>query len=151
MRDDDPVLRVLCADDNHDTADSLVILLQIAGLEARAYYDGTSALAAAEVMRPDVLILDLRMPGLDGDEVGRRVRARPWGRTAVLVALTGLPGEEARQLTAEAGFDLHLTKPVDPADLALTVMDLVILRGPLTPSRPREPWPRGPGASPGGS
>lgn len=143
MRDVDPVLRVLCADDDRDTADSLVILLEIAGLEAVACYDGRSALATAEVMRPDVLILDLGMPGLNGDEVGRQVRAAAWGWSVMLVALTGLPEEEARQRTAEAGFDLHLTKPVDPGELALIVMDLVILRGPLTPTPPREPWPRG--------
>jgi len=142
MHDNDPVLRILCADDDRDTADSLVVLLEIAGLEAHAYYDGMSVLTAAESKHPDVLILDLSMPGLNGDEVGRRVRAREWGRTTVLVALTGLPGEEARRRTAEAGFDLHLTKPIDPGELALTVMDLVILRGPITPMAPREPWPR---------
>jgi two-component system, OmpR family, response regulator len=142
MSDEDPVLRIYCADDNRDTADTLVILLQIAGLDATAYYDGPSVLAAAEATHPDVLILDLAMPGLNGDEVGQRVRASNWGRTTVLVALTGLPGEEARQRTARAGFDLHLTKPVDPAELALTVMDLVILRSPVTPSPPRVPWPR---------
>jgi CheY-like chemotaxis protein len=147
MRDDDPVLRVLCADDNRDTADTLVILLEIAGLEATAYYDGPSVLAAAEATHPDVLILDLGMPGLNGDEVGRRVRQSDWGRTTVLVALTGLREEEARRRTAEAGFDLHLTKPVDPAALALTVMDLVILRSPPPPPRPREPWPRSAGGS----
>lgn len=144
MRDDDPVLRILCADDNRDTADTLVVLLQIAGLDATAYYDGTSALAGAEATHPDVLILDLAMPGLNGDEVGQRVRASDWGRSALLVALTGLPDEEARRRTAAAGFDLHLTKPVDPAELAHIVMDLVILRSPHTPSPPRVPWPRGP-------
>lgn len=148
MRDDDPVLRVLCADDNRDTADTLVILLEIAGLEATAYYDGPSVLAAAEATHPDVLILDLGMPGLNGDEVGRRVRQSEWGRASVLVALTGLREEEARRRTAEAGFDLHLTKPVDPAALALTVMDLVILRSPPPPPRPREPWPRSDEGSP---
>ena len=147
MRDADPVLRILCADDDRDTADSLVVLLEIAGLEAHSYYDGRSVLAAAERMSPDVLILDLTMPGLNGDEVGRRVREQEWGRSIVLVALTGLPGEEARQRTAEAGFDLHLTKPVDPGELALIVMDLVILSGPLTPA-PARRAPRG-DASPG--
>ena len=151
MRDDDPVLRILCADDNRDTADTLVILLEIAGLEAAACYDGTSALAAAEATHPDVLILDLHMPGLNGDEVGRRVREQAWGRGAVLVALTGLPEEEARRRTARAGFDLHLSKPVDPAALALTVMDLVILRSPVAPSRRREPWPRNADGSPAGA
>ena len=143
MRDEDPVLRVLCADDHRDTADTLVVLLQIAGLDATAYYDGTSALAGAEATHPDVLILDLAMPGLNGDEVGKRVRALDWGQTALLVALTGLPGEEARRRTVAAGFDLHLTKPVDPTELAHTVMDLVILRSPHTHSSPRVPWSRG--------
>ena len=73
MRNEDPVLRVLCADDHRDTADTLVVLLQIAGLDATAYYDGTSALAGAEATHPDVLILDLAMPGLNGDVVGQRV------------------------------------------------------------------------------
>ncbi len=141
MSDEDAVLRVLCADDHRDTADTLVILLEIAGLDATAYYDGLSVLAAAEEIHPDVLILDLSMPGLNGDEVSQRVRASSWGRTTVLVALTGLPGEEARQRTARAGFDLHLTKPVDPSELALMVMDLVILRSPITPLPPRPPWP----------
>jgi CheY-like chemotaxis protein len=148
MRDEDPVLRVLCADDNRDTADTLVVLLQIAGLEAKAYYDGLSALAAAEATHPDVLILDLSMPGLNGDEVGQRVRARDWGRNTVLVALTGLPGEQARERTARAGFDLHLTKPIDPSELALTVMDLVILHTPISPLPSRPPWPRGPDGAP---
>jgi two-component system, OmpR family, response regulator len=151
MIDEDPVLRVLCADDDHDTADTLVVLLEIAGLKATAYYDGSSVLAAAESTHPEVLILDLAMPGLNGDEVAKRVRAREWGRAVVLVALTGLPGEEARRRTSEAGFDLHLTKPVDPSDLALTIMDLVILRGPHVHTPPRVPWPRGSGGASAGS
>jgi CheY-like chemotaxis protein len=148
MGDEDPVLRILCADDNRDTADTLVVLLQIAGLDATAYYDGASVLAAAEATRPDVLILDLAMPGLNGDEVAERVRAAEWGRSMVLVALTGLPAEEARQRAARAGFDLHLAKPVDPSELALTIMDLVILRSPIAPTQARVPWPRGPDGAP---
>jgi CheY-like chemotaxis protein len=148
MRDHDPVLRILCADDDHDTADTLAMMLEIVGLTATACYDGRTALAAAEATHPDVLILDLSMPGLTGDEVGRRVRAQTWGSSTVLVALTGLPEEEARRRTAEARFDLHLTKPVDPLALAYTVMDMVILRGPLSPLPPRPPWPRDPSGEP---
>ena len=80
MIDEDPVLRVLCADDDHDTADTLVVLLEIAGLDATAYYDGSSVLAAAESIHPEVLILDLAMPGLNGDEVAKRVRAGSGGK-----------------------------------------------------------------------
>lgn len=143
MNNDEPTLRVLCADDNHDTADSLAVLFEMAGFEAMTRYDGPSALAAADKYCPDVCVLDLNMPGMAGDEVGRRIRSGPSGPGTVLVALTGLPEEEAVRRTAEAGFDLHLTKPVDPERLANTVIDIVILRGPLSPpSPPRLPWPR---------
>jgi CheY-like chemotaxis protein len=66
---------------------------------------------------------------MDGDELGRRLRQRPWGRSLPLVALTALSDEDARQRTAEAGFDLHLTKPVSPDRLANVLADIVILRG----------------------
>ena len=79
--------------------------------------------------RPDACILDLTMPGIDGVEVGRRLRERPWARTLPLVAVTAQGNDEARRRTAEAGFDLHLTKPVDPDRLANVLADIVILRG----------------------
>ena len=133
MSDDfEAALRVLCVDDNRDTADSLAVLFQIAGFEAEARYDGESALAAAEWFRPDVCVLDLNLPGLPGDEVGRQIRAAAGGAGPVLVALTGLPEDEARERTAEAGFELYLIKPVDPERLANTVIDIVILRGPAS-------------------
>jgi CheY-like chemotaxis protein len=125
---DPPVLRVLCVDDHPDTADSLGVLLELVGYEAKVCYDGASALALAEEFRPDACILDLTMPGIDGVEVGRRLRERPWARNLPLVAVTALGNDEARRRTTEAGFDLHLTKPVDPDRLANILADIVILR-----------------------
>lgn len=125
----EPVLRVLCVDDNHDIADTLGVLLELVGYEARVCYDGPSALRAAEEFRPDAAILDLMMPGMDGVELGRRLRARPWATALPLVAVTALGDDEARRRTAEAGFDLHLTKPVEPDRLANVLADIVILRG----------------------
>lgn len=130
----EPVLRVLCVDDNRDAADTLGILLELVGFEVRVCYDGPSALAEAERFHPDAAILDLTMPGMDGDEVGRRLRDRPWAKTLPLVALTALNGEEARARTHAAGFDLHLTKPVAPDRLANVLADIVILRGDIAPA-----------------
>jgi CheY-like chemotaxis protein len=106
-------LRVLVVDDNHDGADSLLLLLQAYGLEARAAYDGESGLRLAREFRPDVVLLDIGMPGLDGREVARRLRRDEAQRDALLVAVTGYGTEEDRRLSAEAGFDAHLTKPID--------------------------------------
>jgi two-component system, OmpR family, response regulator len=128
MTTSEPILRVLCVDDNHDAADTLGVLLGLYGYEARVCYDGASALEAAEEFRPDAAILDLSMPGMAGDELGRRIRATEWGRTLPLVALTALTGEDARERTAAAGFDLHLAKPVNPDRLANVLADIVILR-----------------------
>lgn len=121
--------RVLCADDDRDTADTLGVLLELAGFEARVCYDGAEAVAVLDEFRPDACILDLGMPGLDGCEVARRVRAWADPRPIPLVAVSGDDGEEARRRTAEAGFDLHLTKPFDPDRVAAVLADLVILRG----------------------
>ncbi len=128
----DPVLRVLCVDDNHDTADTLAALLEITGFDVRACYDGRTALAVADVFQPEACVLDLNMPGMAGDELGRRIREHVWGLGIILVALTGLPEEEARKRAADAGFDLHLTKPVDPERLANILIDIVILRAPVS-------------------
>ena len=128
MSTSESTLRVLCVDDNHDAADTLGVLLDVFGYQAKVCYDGASALEAAEEFRPDAAIVDLSMPGMSGDEVGRRLRATDWGRTLPLVALTALNGEEARARSAAAGFDLHLVKPVNPERLANILADIVILR-----------------------
>jgi two-component system, OmpR family, response regulator len=131
---DDSALRVLCVDDDRDAADSLAVLLELAGFQPHVCYDGPCALAAVETFQPEACILDLTMPGMSGLELSRRIREWAGRREPpILVALTGWTGEEARRRTAEAGFDLYLTKPVDPDHLAALVTDMVILRsGPLT-------------------
>jgi signal transduction histidine kinase/CheY-like chemotaxis protein len=109
--------RVLIADDNHDAATSLGILLNDAGYDVRTVADGGQALEMAAQFRPDIALLDIGMPRLNGYEVARHIREHPWGDAILLVALTGWGGAEHRQQTAKAGFDHHLTKPVDPAAL----------------------------------
>jgi CheY-like chemotaxis protein len=108
--------RILVVDDNHDAANSLVMLLRCLGYEARAAYDGQDALDAAEEFAPRIVLLDLRLPVIDGYEVARRLR-----RTSLpinmLVAVSGLDGEETAARVRSAGFDCHLVKPVDPVRL----------------------------------
>ncbi|HVY81882.1 MAG TPA: ATP-binding protein [Steroidobacteraceae bacterium] len=110
--------RVLVADDNIDGAESLRLNLEIDGHEVRAVFDGAAAVSLAEEFRPHFMVLDLGMPKLDGYEVCRRVRERPWGDAVTIIALTGWGQEHDRRRTLEAGFDRHLVKPVDPAYLA---------------------------------
>ncbi|MBX9965381.1 MAG: response regulator [Burkholderiales bacterium] len=105
--------RVLVVDDNTDTADSMGALLNMAGAEVHVAYDGKSALAMADAVRPDVVITDLGMPVMDGYELARRLRARPDLQGTVLVAVTGWSQQTDRQLAFESGFDHHLVKPVE--------------------------------------
>jgi PAS domain S-box-containing protein len=109
--------RVLIVDDNIDAAESLQMWLDMAGHDVQVATDGPRAIAAAESHAPDVMLLDLGMPGMTGFDVARRIRATPWGRKIVLVALTGWGQEEDRRQTREAGFDHHLTKPVPPDEI----------------------------------
>lgn len=105
--------RILVADDNVDSAQSLGRLLELLGNEVRTANEGLQALSAAEAFRPHVLLLDIGMPNLNGYEVCRRIREQAWGQNAVLVAMTGWGQEEDRRQSHEAGFNLHLVKPVD--------------------------------------
>ncbi|HEX5819746.1 MAG TPA: PAS domain-containing protein, partial [Gemmatimonadales bacterium] len=109
--------RVLVADDNVDGAESLAELLRVWGHEVLVAHDGAAALALADATEPDVLLLDIGMPGINGYELAAAVRARPWGGRAVLVALTGWGHEEDRRRSLAAGFEVHFTKPVDPSAL----------------------------------
>ena len=110
-------LKVLCVDDNRDLADSEAMLLDVHGYDARACYGGAAAVLEAVGFRPDVCLVDLNMPGMDGCEVAVRLREPGEGPPPVLVAVTAKGGAEDRKRTAAAGFDVHLVKPVEPAVL----------------------------------
>jgi two-component system, chemotaxis family, CheB/CheR fusion protein len=105
--------RVLVVDDNRDAATSLAMLLELNGHEVRVVHDGVEALAEAERFRPQVMLLDIGLPRLNGHEAARAIRKEPWGKDILLVALTGWGHEEDRQKSREAGFDAHLVKPVE--------------------------------------
>jgi CheY-like chemotaxis protein len=108
-----PGRRILIVDDNKDSAESLAMLLEITGHRTFIVHDGVAAIAAAEAHRPEVMLLDIGMPRLNGYEVCRRVRLQPWGAEIKIIALTGWGQEEDRRKSQEAGFDGHLVKPVD--------------------------------------
>jgi signal transduction histidine kinase len=105
--------RILVADDNSDALESLATLLELGGHEVFSAANGALALESAERHLPEVALLDIGMPKLDGYEVARRIRAQPWGRTITLVALTGWGQESDRRRSGEAGFDSHMVKPLD--------------------------------------
>jgi PAS domain S-box-containing protein len=109
-------MRVMIADDNRDAADSLCRVLALYGYEARAAYDGASAIEMSESFRPHVAVLDIGMPVRNGYDVARHLRARR-GRDLRLIALTGWGGDGDVQRARDAGFDAHVTKPVDPGTL----------------------------------
>ena len=110
-------LRVLVADDNADTADSVALLLSLEGYAVQVAHDGAAALLLAETFRPVIALLDLGMPRLDGYGTAQALRAAPWGKSMHLIAVTGWGQDEDKRRSRAAGFDAHLTKPVDPAQL----------------------------------
>ena len=112
-----PVRRVLVVDDNVDAAESIGKILKLFGHEVRCAYDGHAALTAARQYQPEVIVLDIGLPGMDGFEVARRLRAMDGSMAPRIVAVTGYGQEEDRRRSREAGFDQHLTKPVDPEAL----------------------------------
>jgi CheY-like chemotaxis protein len=124
-----PSRRILVVDDNEDSAESLTILLSLAGHKTHTAYDGLEALEAAETFRPDMILLDIGLPKLNGFEVARKIREQPWGQAMVLVALTGWGQEEDRRRSREAGFNHHLTKPVDLDTLSELLGRLLIGEG----------------------
>lgn len=110
-------LRILVVDDNRDAADSLATLLQLMGHPVAVAYDGPAGLRAALTGRPDCVILDITMPGMDGYEVARRIRGEPGLAAVKLIALSAYSDAVHVQRVAAAGFDHRLTKPADPAEL----------------------------------
>jgi CheY-like chemotaxis protein len=109
--------RVLVVDDNEAAANLLSAVVGKLGHEVRVAYDGQQAIEVAESFQPDIVFLDLGMPKLDGYGAARHIRGQPWGQEMVLVALTGWGQESHKQRAREAGFDHHLVKPADPAQI----------------------------------
>lgn len=109
--------RVLVVDDNEDAAESLAALLRLFGHEVGVALDGEQALEMAPGLKPQIVLLDLGMPRMDGHEVARRMRAAPWGASIKIVALSGFGDGTDRARSLDAGCNDHLVKPVSPADL----------------------------------
>jgi PAS domain S-box-containing protein len=107
-------IRILVVDDNHDSADSLGLLMKLLGNEVRIVHDGLEAVDAAKEFEPHVVLLDIGLPTLNGYETAQEIRRQPWGKQAVLIAVTGWGEPTHRQRSRKAGFDHHLVKPVDP-------------------------------------
>jgi signal transduction histidine kinase len=113
--------RILVADDNRDAAESLAMLLELAGHEVRVAHLGRAALSVAQVFRPDTALLDIGMPDMSGYDVAQTLRREPWAASIRLIALTGWGQESDRRRALDAGFDHHLIKPVDPDKLAALI------------------------------
>src|SRR5205823_1726991 len=109
--------RILVVDDNRDGADSLARMLRLMGHEIYTAYDGHQAVEMADSQRPEIVLLDIGMPKLNGHDAARLIRQQPWGKNMLLIALTGWGREEDRRQTEEAGFNHHLVKPVDARTL----------------------------------
>lgn len=121
-----PRKRVLVVDDNVDAARTLAMLLNRAwGQDVEVVHDGPAAVVAAQTFQPDVILLDIGLPGLSGFDVARRLRERPEFATTVIVAMTGWGQDEDRRKSREAGFDLHLVKPIDPKELRSALAPLI--------------------------
>jgi CheY-like chemotaxis protein len=117
VSEDGRPLRVLVVDDNDDSADMLAMMVGTWGHDARSAYDGASALEVADAFKPEVVLLDLGLPGLDGHAIAARLRAKPWAQRVTLFAVTGRGQDEDRQRSRDAGFHEHLVKPVVPETL----------------------------------
>ena len=132
-----PRRRVLVADDNEDAVRSLSLMLRAMGHEVVTARNGEEAVRLAESSRPDLALLDIGMPLLNGYDVARRIREQPWGVALPLVALTGWGLEEDRRKARESGFDRHIVKPVDVGILRTLISELPENGGRIP--RPTEP------------
>jgi CheY-like chemotaxis protein len=124
--------RILVADDFPQSAETLARLLRHDGSEVRIAQDGAEAFDTAAEFRPDVVVLDIAMPKLNGYEAARKIRAQAWGKQMILIALTGWGQQQDRRRTQDAGFDAHLTKPVNYT----AIMDLLAKLPPPSPEQP---------------
>ena len=116
--------RILVVDDNTDAAQSLAVLLEMEGHEVRTAADGHEAIASLEAAVPDIAILDIGLPGMDGYELARWIRRQPRLHRVRLIALSGYGQASDRKLALDAGFDVHLAKPVDPDAVLRTIGEL---------------------------
>jgi signal transduction histidine kinase/CheY-like chemotaxis protein len=116
--------RILVVDDNEDAARTLAMMLDALGNQTRIAYNGLEAVTIAEEFRPEVIVMDIGMPGLNGYEAAERIRAAEWGGMITLIALTGWGQETDKQRSQEAGFDHHLTKPTEPAVLEALLVEI---------------------------
>jgi|SRR5579871_2472765 len=116
-----PPRRVLIVDDNEDAANSLAMVLKLSGHETSSVYSAADALEAAASFKPDVVLLDIGLPGMDGYEVAQKMRELPGLRNVRLIAVTGYGRADDRLRARDAGFDDHLTKPVEFARLERTL------------------------------
>jgi len=132
-----PRMRILVVDDHMDSAAALAELLGAWGHDARAITDATNAIDLASQLSPDLVLLDLAMPGRNGYEIARELRRRPETRRTVLVALTGFADAEARARTREAGFDHHFSKPIQVAALQELLRSLTTQRRDGSVTAPR--------------
>jgi len=126
--------RVLVVDDNRDAAESLAMVLALEGCEVCVAYDGAEAIEKVSIEQPDIVLMDIGMPGMNGYEAAQRIRESADGERVVLIALTGWGQAQDKEIAAKAGFDEHLTKPVDPAVLS-TVLNLRRGHAEVTPAK----------------
>jgi CheY-like chemotaxis protein len=125
----------LVADDNRDAADTMGLLLELAGHKVIVAHSGKQALEMGELHRPDIVLLDIGMPDMNGYDVARAIRNQPWGQGILLLAITGWGQPDDKESARAAGFDRHLTKPVNPdsvEDIIKLFLDTV--RGSRPPS-----------------
>lgn len=110
-------LTILVVDDNVDSATTMSLFLEICGYGTRVAHDGLEAVRAADEYRPDVIVMDIGMPGMSGHDAARAIRKQPWAAETLLIALSGWGQEADKQRSRDAGFNHHLVKPVDHAVL----------------------------------
>ena len=113
----DKGIKILVVDDNRDAATSLAMMLKLMGNDTRTAHDGLEALDIAAVYHPDLILLDIGMPRLNGYETAKRIREQAWGQSVRLVALTGWGQDNDRRKSEEVGFDSHMVKPIAPESL----------------------------------
>lgn len=116
--------KILVVDDNPDSALSMAMMLSMMGHDTRTAHDGESAVATAESFLPDVVLLDIGLPKLNGYEVAQRIREQAWGVSMYLIAVTGWGQDEDRQRSTEVGLNQHMVKPVEPAALEKLLTEL---------------------------